>query len=283
VATIRDGSGTELRQLYDTRSSQLDDYAISYPEYFTVTAEDGTELDAYMLKPVDFDPSKKYPVLVYIYGGPRSQAVMNRHSVSPWQQYLVNRGVIYFRLDNRGTNARGRDFLKIVHRKLGEYELKDHVDGVNYLKTLPYVDGSRIAIEGYSYGGYMTLYALTKAPETFQMGVSGSPVTDWHFYDTIYTERFMDRPQDNADGYHVSAPIHFADGFTGKLLITHGLMDNNVHFSNSVVMADKLIEAGKHFEFMIYPQERHGIRTPYRRQHRLTIINDFYERYLLKE
>lgn len=282
VVNIHDGAGKLLRQEFDSASPKLDEYAIAYPEYFTVKTDDGVDLNAYMIKPADFDAEKKYPVLMYIYGGPGSQAVTKRHMVSPWQQYLINRGVIVFRLDNRGTASRGRDFMKIVHRKLGEYELKDHLAGINYLKTLPYVDADRIAVEGYSYGGYMTLYCLTKAPDVFHCGVSGAPVTDWRFYDTIYTERYMDRPQDNPEGYKESAPINFAENMTGHLLITHGTMDNNVHMANSVVMIENLLKAGKVFNFMIYPRERHGIRTSYRSQHRYIMINDFYEKYLLQ-
>jgi len=201
---------------------------------------------------------------------------------------LAQQGIIIFSIDNRGTAARGRDWCKIVHRNLGYWEVKDHVEGVKYLKTLPYVDGEHIGIYGGSYGGYMVLMAMVKAPDYFQVGVSSAPVTDWRLYDTIYTERYMDTPADNymdtpadnPDGYFESAPINFAENFKGKLLLIHGLMDNNVHFQNSVQMIEALVKAGKEFELMVYPRERHGVRSSYRRAHNYRKIYDFLMREL---
>ena len=279
--TIHGSDGDKLHDFYSADIPMMDEYQVAQREYLTIKADDGTDLYSYMIKPVDFDPNKKYPVLVNIYGGPGSQAVTKRFSFNPQQQYLVQEGVIIFRIDNRGTGARGRDFLKTMHRRLGYWELKDHVTGVNYLKTLPYIDGEKIAIQGGSYGGYMTLYAMFKAPESFKYGISSYPVTDWRFYDTIYTERYMDRPQDNPDGYRESAPLNFAEGLQGKLLLIHGTMDNNVHMANSIMMVEELVKAGKKFDFMLYPRERHGIRARHRSSFNNKLVIDFYLRHLL--
>lgn len=273
--------GKVLHLLDDGKIPALEEYDPATPEYFTVTAEDGATLHAMMIKPNDFDPSKKYPVLVQIYGGPESQMVRKAWSGRGlFNQLLVQEGIIIFSIDNRGTASRGRDWCRIVHRNLGYWEVKDHVEGVKYLKTLPYIDGERIGIRGGSYGGYMTLMALVKAPEHFQVGVSGAPVTDWRLYDTIYTERYMDTPQDNPEGYRKSAPINFAKNFKGKLLLTHGTMDNNVHLQNSIQMIEALIKDGKNFELMLYPRERHGIRSPHRQRHYTRLVYDFLMREL---
>jgi len=273
--------GEVLHVIDDGHIPALDSYDLATPEYFTVTAEDGATLQAMMIKPPDFDPNKKYPVLVLIYGGPESQAV-----TKSWQnrgmfiQLLAQEGIILFRIDNRGTAARGRDWCRIVHRNLGYWEVRDHVEGVKYLKILPYVDGERIGIYGGSYGGYMTLMAMVKAPEHFNVGVSGYPVTDWRLYDTIYTERYMDTPADNPEGYKVSAPLNFAENLSGKLLLLHGTMDNNVHVQNSILMIEALVKAGKRFELMLYPRERHGIRQSHRRNYNTHLIFDFLMREL---
>ena len=272
--------GATAHHIYDGRSPALDDYELAVPEYFTVTAEDGATLYASMIKPLDFDPTKKYPVLVSIYGGPESQMVRKSAGRSMFYQLLAQEGIIVFSIDNRGTAGRGRDWCRAVHRNLGYWEVQDHVEGIKYLKTLPYIDGERIGIYGGSYGGYMVLMAMVKAPEHFQVGVCSYPVTDWGLYDTIYTERYMDTPQDNPEGYRVSAPVSFADKLEGRLLLIHGLMDNNVHFQNSVCMIEALVKAGKRFDLMVYPRERHGIRAPHRREYNTRLIYDFIMREL---
>jgi dipeptidyl-peptidase-4 len=273
--------GKSLYLLDDGRIPSLDSYALAQPEYFTVTAEDGAVLQAMMIKPPDFDPAKKYSVLVLIYGGPESQAVTKGwQNRGMFNQLLAQEGIILFRIDNRGTAARGRDWSRIVYRNLGYWEVRDHVEGVKYLKTLPYVDPARIGIYGGSYGGYMTLMAMLKAPEHFNVGVSAFPVTDWRLYDTIYTERYMDTPADNPEGYRVSAPLNFAENLKGKLLLYHGEMDNNVHMQNTILMIEELVKAGKQFELMIYPRERHGIRSGHRREHQYRMIYDFLIREL---
>ncbi len=273
--------GEVLHVFDDGRIPALDDYDLATPEYFTVTAEDGATLHAVMTKPPDFDPNKKYPVLVLIYGGPESQAVTKSwQNRGMFNQLLAQEGIILFRIDNRGTAARGRDWCRIVHRNLGDWEIRDHAEGVKYLKTLPYIDGDKIGIYGGSYGGYTTLLAMVKAPEHFKVGVSAYPVTDWRLYDTIYTERYMDTPADNPEVYKVSAPLNFAANLEGKLLLIHGTMDNNVHVQNSILMIEELVKAGKRFELMLYPRERHGIRQSHRRGYNTRLIYDFLMREL---
>jgi dipeptidyl-peptidase-4 len=281
---IRRIDGTKVCTFDDGKIPALDKYTFSPPEYFTVTAEDGATLWALMVKPYDFDPGKKYPVIVSIYGGPESQGVRKGWGGTGYlfQQMMTQHGFIIFKIDNRGTAARGREWTKIVHRNLGYWELRDHVEGIKYLKTLPYIDGDRIGIYGGSYGGYMTLFALCNAPDVFKAGVSSAPVTDWRLYDTIYTERYMDTPQDNPEGYESSSVLKAAHKFNGKLLLIHGAMDNNVHMQNSVLVIDELVKAGKQFELMVYPRERHGIggNKNYRLLHRYHLMVDFFLREL---
>jgi len=266
---LYDADGEAIATLDDGRIEALEGYRLTPPEFFTIEAEDGAALWASMIKPPDFDPALRYPVLVYIYGGPGSQMVSKRWGGNRYllHQLLAQHGYIVFSIDNRGTGAQGRDWNRIVHRRLGEWELRDHIAGVRHLRNLPYVDGDRIGIYGGSYGGYMTLYALFRAPEHFRVGVSMYPVADWRLYDTIYTERYMDTPQDNPDGYRDSSCLNVAADLDGRLLLIHGTMDNNVHVQNSIRVIEELVEAGKEFELMLYPRERHGIRAVHRRLH----------------
>jgi len=189
---------------------------------------------------------------------------------------MAQKGYIIFGLDNRGMAARGHRFETPIHRRMGEVELADQVAGVNHLKSLPYVDGSRVGIWGWSYGGYMTLYAMTNAPDVFKAGFAGAPVTDWRQYDTIYTERYMSRPQDNEDGYKKSAPATHAANLKGKLLIAHGTGDDNVHFANTVLMVEQFIRAGRYAEVMFYPGRGHGISDPPARTHLFRRVTQFF-------
>jgi dipeptidyl-peptidase-4 len=262
----------------------LKDHKVSWTTYNKVKSEDGTtDLYYSMVLPHDYDASKQYPVYISIYGGPNSQAVTKRFSFSTSTQYFAQEGIITLRVDNRGTNARGRDFKKIVHRNLGHYEVVDHVTVLKHLAAEGIIDAKRVAISGGSYGGYMTLMGLLMAPDYIQFGVAGSSVTDWRFYDTIYTERYMDTPQTNPEGYKISAPINHAANFKGELLITHGTMDNNVHAQNTYWMVDELIRADKDFSLMVYPRERHGIRTAYRRHHVSRTRLEFLLKHLLSK
>jgi dipeptidyl-peptidase-4 len=192
-------------------------------------------------------------------------------------------GFLVWRLDNRGSFGRGHAFETPIAGELGKAALDDQLAGIEYLQTLPYIDASRIGCDGKSFGGYMSLYALIHAPEVFQAGVVGSAPTDWRYYDTIYTERYMGLPTDNPDGYRNSAPLNFASGLEGRLLICHGTMDNNVHLQNSVMMAEEYIKAGKLFEMMLYPRVRHGIRLSDHRYHFHRLKTDFLQRHLIQD
>jgi len=233
---------------------------LSPVEFLTVTADDGTKLQARMIKPTDFDPNKKYPVLINVYGGPQAQEVRNVWGSPLWNEMMAEKGYIVFSLDNRGSYNRGHAFETPIFHHFGKIELEDQLAGVNYLKSLPSVDGSRIGIWGWSYGGYMTLYALANAPDVFKMGVSVAPVSDWKLYDTIYTERYMGRPQDNPEGYRDSSPVNQAGALKAKLMMAHGTGDDNVHFANTSEMLNQLIDSGRYAtELMIFPGRGHPI------------------------
>lgn len=257
----------------------LEEYELSAPEFLTVPADDGAQLYAYMIKPPDFDPSKKYPVLIYTYGGPGSQIVRNSWRVGIgglWHQLMAQKGYIIFGLDSRGTGARGTDWMWTVYRNLGEYEVEDNVSGVKYLRSLPYVDEDRIGIWGWSYGGYSTCMCLLKAADYFKVGVAVAPVTDWRNYDTIYTERYMGTPEDNPEGYEKSAAPLYADRLKGKLLLVHGTSDDNVHLANTMQLAEALQNARKPFDLMIYPGKAHSLRGQDARVHLFNMITNYF-------
>ncbi len=274
-------NGKQLRLFAASEVDLAARYHIRLPEFFTFEGDNGITYYASMIKPPDFDPSRTYPVLVYVYGGPHAQVIRKVFGGTRflWHLMLAQRGYIVFSMDNRGSWGRGHDWEKVVYEQLGKYELEDQLRGVAYLKTLPYVDPERIGIWGWSYGGYMTLYALTRS-RVFKAGISVAPVTDWRDYDTIYTERYMNLPQENPEGYRNSSPVFFADSLSGKLLLIHGTGDDNVHFQNSIHMVDRLIDAGKQFDFMVYPQQMHGIRSTSDRIHLFNMMTDFLEEHL---
>ncbi len=266
--------GKLLKILEKNEHPELAAYHLSAPEFLEIPGENGLIYHAMMIKPPHFDPTKKYPVLVYVYGGPHSQLVIKRFT-NLWHQLMAQKGYIVFTLDNRGTANRGSAWERAIYRRLGQIELQDQLVGVKYLKSLPYVDASRIGIWGWSYGGYMTLYALTRSRE-FKAGAAVAPVTDWHYYDTIYTERYMALPAENEDGYYRGSPIHFADSLHGALLIAHGTGDDNVHFQNTEQFIDRLVEAGKMYRLVIYPGQGHSIRSTEDRIHLFRTITRFF-------
>ena len=230
------------------------------PDYGTLTAEDGKTLYYSIQTPPDFDPAKQYPVIIEVYGGPHVQRV-TRDWERMSDQFYSRQGYVVFRLDNRGSSNRGKAFEDVIYRRTGGPEVRDQLVGVDWLKAQPFVDPDRIAIQGWSYGGYMTLMTIMQAPEgTFAAAVAGAPVTDWSLYDTFYTERYMDTPQDNAEGYEASSVFPYVDSLTTPLLLIHGMADDNVTFDNSTRLMAALQEAGKPFELMTYPGQRHGIR-----------------------
>ncbi len=250
--------GTRVAILSENNVPQLADYHLPRVEFTTVKAEDGTVLHAYMIKPADFDATKKYPVLVSVYGGPDAQNVRDQWSPENlWSDILTEKGFIIWSLDNRGSTGRGHAFETPVYHHLGKVELDDQLAGIRYLKSLPFVDGARIGIWGWSYGGYMTLTALFHAPDVFKAGVAVAPVTDWKLYDTAYTERYMGLPQANEAGYHESSPAYFAQNLNGKLMVAHGTGDDNVHFANTALLLNHFIDAGKYPKLMIFPGRGH--------------------------
>ncbi len=260
VATLYRADGTPLRVLQDNRavSSRVREYALPIKEFFRFVTSNGDTLNGYLLKPVDFDPSKRYPVLMTQYSGPGSQQVADRWSVS-WEWTLPARGVLVACVDGRGTGFRGEAFRKCTYGNLGDLERIDQMEAARHLGALPYVDAARIGIYGWSFGGFMTLNCLVKGDGLFALGIAVAPVTSWRFYDTIYTELYNGLPQQNPGGYDQNSPLNFASSLQGKLLIAHGTADDNVHIQNSYEMISALAAAGKPFEMAIYPDRDHGM------------------------
>lgn len=267
--SLRNSDGSLVRVVVEGTIEALKEYKISPKTFFTFESSDGVELNGWMVKPHEFDPSKKYPVLMYVYGGPGSQTVRNAWEGGNflWYQLLAQKGYVIVSVDGRGTGARGKEFESITYKNLGEWETKDQIEGAKYLARLPYVDGTRIGIWGWSYGGYMTLMSMMLGADpayggrgVFKAGISGAPGTHWKFYDTIYTERYMVTPKENPEGYERSAPLTHAGKLQGSLLIIHGTSDDNVHWQNTVSMVDALIKEGKQFQTFYYPGHLHGIR-----------------------
>ncbi|MBQ8863563.1 MAG: S9 family peptidase, partial [Rikenellaceae bacterium] len=215
-------------------------------------------LNGYFKKPADFDPNKKYPVLMTQYSGPGSQQVTNSWGIG-WEDVLVQNGYVVACVDGRGTGYRGEEFKKCTYRNLGKLEVEDQISAARYLGTLPWVDASRIGIYGWSFGGFMALNCILKGADVFKMAIAVAPVTSWRYYDTIYTEVYNGLPQDNAEGYDDPSPINHADKLKGKLLICHGSADDNVHPQNAIEMVRALGKAGKLFDMMYYPDANHSM------------------------
>jgi len=263
VITLHRTDGSVVRTLVDNAATRqkLQQLAVAPTEFFDFRTSEGTQLNGWMIKPANFDPAKKYPVLLYVYGGPGSQTVTDAWGGARylWHQLLAQQGYIVVSVDNRGTAGRGRDFKKQVYLNLGVREAADQIEAARWLARQPYVDSSRMGIWGWSYGGYMTAYTLEQPGSPFKAGIAVAPVADWRLYDTIYTERFMRTPQENPGGYDRGSPVKNAAGLRARLLVVHGSGDDNVHFQNSTQLVDALQAAGKQFNFMMYPDRNHGI------------------------
>jgi dipeptidyl-peptidase 4 len=282
VVSLFKTKGNGLQKVLEDNSTLakvLDEYGFASKEFFSFKTVDGTALNGYMLKPKNFDASKQYPVLVYQYSGPGSQNVNNLWGGSHFffHQMLVQKGYIVAVIDSRGTGGRGEHFKKLTYKQLGKYELQDHLAGAKFLSTLEYIDDSRIGIWGWSYGGYMSSLAMTKGAGTFKMGIAVAPVTNWRFYDTIYTERYLQTPQLNASGYDDNSPSTYANKLQGNFLLIHGTGDDNVHFQNSVVLQDALIHAGKQFTSFYYPDKHHGIQGAQTKFHLYTLMLNYVQ------
>ena len=251
------------------------------PEFGQAKAEDGQALQYRLFKPTNFSADKQYPVVVRVYGGPHAQLVVNSWSEHDYfTQYLLQQGYIVFQLDNRGSAHRGTQFEHVIYQHLGEAEVNDQKAGVDYLRTLPFVDGDNIALYGHSYGGYMALMVLFKAPDYFKAAISGAPVTDWALYDTHYTERYLGHPQENAEGYEASSVLPYVKGYQSGLLMYHGMADDNVLFENSTKVYKALQDEGKLFQMIDYPGSKHSMRGEKVRTHLYRSLADFLEREL---
>ena len=259
--TIFTAEGQEVKVVgQSVPTKDLEAYALLKPEHFSFKSSDGKyDLDALLYFPAHFDPAQKYPVILSIYGGPGSKGVSNTYRMVDGNQTLAQLGFLVAVCDYRGVSGRGKAFQNLHYLKLGQLEFEDHVAFVKALSQRPYVDAGRVGITGHSYGGYFTCLCLLKAPDVFQVGVAGAPVTDWRNYDTIYTERYMRRPQDNPDGYEKGSCLTYAKNLKGKLYIHHGAVDDNVHPGNSVQLLQVLLRENKKFDFMLYPESQHGI------------------------
>lgn len=261
--TLRDINGKVLRNLRNNENAlqrlQADNFVNK--EFFSIPNEAGDEMNAWMIKPKNFDPQKKYPVLMYQYSGPGSQQVSNSwdNGNTLWFNHLAQKGLIIVCVDGRGTGYRGTDYKKVTYKNLGKYEIEDQIATAKWLGKQSYIDGERIGIFGWSFGGYISSLAMTKGADTFKLGIAVAPVTNWRFYDTVYTERFLQTPQENPLGYDNNSPLNFAHLLKGKYLLIHGTADDNVHYQNAVEMAEALIQENKQFEFMTYPDKNHGI------------------------
>jgi dipeptidyl-peptidase-4 len=280
LVTLNKSDGKQIRVLEDNASlkEKTKNYRISPKEFFTFKTPEGIELNGWMVKPVDFDPSKKYPVLMTQYSGPNSQSVKDSWSVG-WEQYLAANGYIVACVDPRGTGARGEEFKKCTYMKLGKYESDDQIEAAKYLGSLDYVDASRIGIYGWSFGGFMSALCLSKS-NVFKIGIAVAPVTNWRYYDSIYTERYMRKPQENPKGYDENSPLYHAEDLQGRLFLIHGTADDNVHFQNSTEYIDRLVQAGKQFDLFIYPNRNHGIYGGNTRVHLFRMKSDYIFRNL---
>lgn len=256
-------SGKEIQVIEDNKAlaDKLKAYDLPAKEFFVLKTAKGNELNAWILKPKDFDPSKKYPVFMYQYSGPGSQQVNNdwNNPDDYWFLSLTQQGYIVACVDGRGTGFKGADFKKVTQKELGKYEVEDQIDAAKVIGAYPYVDASRIGIFGWSYGGFMASNCIFQGNDVFKMAIAVAPVTNWRFYDSVYTERYMQTPQENASGYDQNSPINHVDKLKGKFLLIHGSGDDNVHVQNSMQMMEALIQANKQFDSEIYPDKNHGI------------------------
>jgi dipeptidyl-peptidase-4 len=269
-------TGKLLRTIQDNArlKEKLNGYGFPQKEFITITTASGEELNAWILKPANFDASLKYPLVMFQYSGPNSQQVLDKFEIG-WEQYLSARGYLCVSVDGRGTGARGEAFRKCTYMQMGYLESQDQAAAAVALGKLPYVDAGRIAIWGWSFGGYNTLMALSVGKGVFKAGIAVAPVTDWRYYDSIYTERYMRTPQENKKGYDETSPLLLAEDLQGKLLLIHGTADDNVHFKQTADYSEALVQAGKQFEMQIYKDRNHSIYGGNTRMHLYTRMSEF--------
>ena len=277
LITLNDNTGKVLKTLVtnDKLKEKLAGYAIPQKEFFTFKTTEGVDLNGWVMEPVNFDPSKRYPVLMFQYSGPGSQQVLDKWGIS-WETYMASLGYVVACVDGRGTGGRGSEFQKCTYLNLGVKEAKDQVEAAKYLGGLPYVDKGRIGIWGWSFGGYMTIMSMSEGTPVFKAGVAVAAPTDWKYYDTVYTERFMRTPKENAEGYKAASAFSRADNLHGNLLLVHGMADDNVHFQNCTEYAEHLVQLGKQFDMQVYTNRNHGIYGGNTRNHLYTRLTNFF-------
>ncbi len=279
VITINDANGKQIRILEDNSKlvKKMQEFIITKKEFFSFKTSENVELNAWMIKPANFDVTKKYPVFLTFYGGPGSNQVSNSFDIKNyfWYQLLSEKGYIIACVDNRGTGSRGASFKKCTYKQLGKFEVTDQIEAAKYFGSLSYVDKNRIGTFGWSYGGYLSSLCITKGADYFKAAIAVAPVTNWRYYDNIYTERFMQLPQENASGYDDNSPINYVDKLKGKYLLIHGSADDNVHYQNTMEMVNALVKANKQFDLFIYPDKNHGITGGNTRLHLYTKMTDF--------
>ncbi len=279
-SSIYKSSGELVRKLEDNSAlkKKLEDYNFGKYEFFKFKTSENIELNGWIVKPVDFDAEKKYPVIIYVYGGPGANTVLDiwQGYFGFWFQYMTQQGFIVVSVDGRGTSGKGEEFKKCTYLQLGKYETEDMIETAKYLGSLSYIDKNKIGIFGWSYGGYMSAMCITKGADYFNTAVAVAPVTNWRYYDNIYTERYMRTPQENASGYDDNSPINFADKLKGNFLMIHGTADDNVHFQNSVEMVKAMIKANKKFDSEYYPDKNHNIGGGLTRLHLFTRISEYF-------
>ncbi|MGM0531893.1 MAG: S9 family peptidase [Bacteroidota bacterium] len=279
TVTLHKRNGELIRVLEDNEELKENaaEYGFQEKQFIRIsTPSSDYDLNAYMITPPDFDENKQYPLFMYLYGGPGSQEVTERWGGRmAWLQMLAQRGYVIAVVDNRGTGGRGEQFKKMTYGQLGKYETIDQTEAAKYFGDKSYIDAGRIGIFGWSYGGYMSSNCLFQSSEIFSMAIAVAPVTNWRYYDTIYTERYMGLPQDNPDGYDDNSPINHVDGLKGDYLLIHGTGDDNVHLQNSIELAEELVQADKQFQMQFYPDKNHGIYGGNTTYHLYTRMTDF--------
>ena len=281
VITLNNNKGQVLATLIDNAKlkQKLSTYQLPVKEFFSFQTQNGTQLNGWMMKPADFQASKKYPVIQFQYSGPGSQQVLDAFSIS-WETYMASQGFIIVCVDGRGTGGRGAEFEKCTYLNLGVKEAEDQVETALYLRSLPYVDKNRIGIWGWSFGGYMTIMSMSEGRPVFKAGVAVAAVTDWNYYDTIYGERFMRTPKENQEGYQASSAFTRAEKLHGHLLLVHGMADDNVHYQNCAEYAEHLVQLNKPFDMQIYTNRNHSIFGGKTRLHLYTKLTDYFKNHL---
>lgn len=283
--SLRNADGSLIRILEKNNLDVLTQYRLSYPEFIQLKTQDGTILNARITMPVNFNSQQKYPVIVYAYGGPASQTVRdtwprNSESFDYWDFYLAQKGYILFRLDNRGTGGRGTQFKHYAYGDFSKWAVNDQIEGVKYLRNLPYVDDKKIGFWGKSFGGYMAGMLMTRAADYFSTGISLAMVSDYYNYDTIWTERYLGLPNDNHDGYEAVNVLNYTNKLKGHLLLIHGTGDDNVHVQNTFKWMENLIKHNKQFDLMLYPNRNHSLAGKHTRMHMFTLMTQYFDRFL---